>query len=168
MKPKHYTQEPTACTVHTIHRVYHPLPLLRIVLTLHPQPSLYLAGPRLFDHADPALVSYYLANLTPEGARLKMISSQFKGKTNKVARYYGTNYNKKSLASQTKAWNNVKCSSYLDLAYPKPNELIPTDFSLVSKPPAGLSQDEKDKLLKAPPTCIRRADKWTIWHKVDK
>jgi insulysin len=132
------------------------------------QPSLYITGPRLFDHADPALVSDYLSNLTPQGAHIKIISTEFKGKTDKVARYYGTEYNKKSLPTQTKTWSNVKASSYPDLAYPQPNDLIPTEFDLVYKSPGTLSQAEKDALSKAAPTCIRRADKWTVWHKVDK
>ena len=44
-------------------------------------PAEYVTGPRLYEHSDPVAVQRYLSNLTPKDVRLKLISSDFKGKT---------------------------------------------------------------------------------------
>lgn len=132
------------------------------------RPDLYLTGPRLFDHADKQDVFSYLSNLTPQAAHLKVISSTFKGKTSKVARYYNTLYTKKSLPTQTRHWSDASISSYPQLHYPAPNDLIPSNFDILYTPPKDLTQAEKETLLKEPPRLIRQEQKWSIYHKIDK
>ena len=46
-------------------------------------PAEYLTGPRIYS-PDPCAVTDYLVQLTPEQARLKVISKDFQGKTEKV------------------------------------------------------------------------------------
>ena len=132
-------------------------------------PAEYVTGPRLYEHSDPVAVQRYLSNLTPKDVRLKLISSDFKGKTTQEGKYYGSQYNRKSLPEQTKKWSETAANGGVflsSLAVPRPNELIPESFTLLGKPPANAA--EKVKLTAAPPTKVRDDSKFTLWHKLDR
>ena len=132
-------------------------------------PREYLTGPRLFEHQDPVSVQNYLKNLTPEDVRIKIISSDFKGKTTEEGKYYGSQYNRRSLDNETKKWSKTLSDggSYKSqLAVPKPNELIPEKFDLLGLPPANAA--EKVILTAAPPKTLREDDRFTLWHKLDR
>ena len=132
-------------------------------------PREYLTGPRLFEHQDPVSVQNYLKNLTPEDVRIKIISSDFKGKTTEEGKYYGSQYNRRSLDNETKKWSKTLSDggSYKSqLAVPKPNELIPEKFDLLGLPPANAA--EKVILTAAPPKKLREDDRFTLWHKLDR
>ena len=132
-------------------------------------PAEYVTGPRLYEHSNPAAVQSYLDLLTPQNVRLKLISSEFKGKTTQLGKYYGSQYNRKSLPEQTKKWaDTVKTGGAYStmLSVPLPNELIPEHFDLVGKPPANAA--ERAALNAAPPVKLRDDSKFTLWHKLDR
>lgn len=134
-------------------------------MQLFPTPKDYLVGPRLFNAPDPAQVGKLVDQLTPAAAMLKVISSDFEGKTKLKAKYYATNYNNITLERQTKEWERTSIGQYPELSLPPPNELIPTNFDLIV-PPAQ-SEAAAIKALDIPPKIIRSDDRWTLWHKID-
>jgi insulysin len=129
----------------------------------------YVTGPRLFEDKDPSSVQSYLQYLTPQDVRIKLISRDFIGKTTQEGKYYGSQYNRKSLSKQTKDWAKTLATGgqYASkLAVPLPNDLIPERFDLLGKPPANAA--EKVILTAAPPTKVRDDEKFTLWHKLDR
>lgn len=139
-------------------------------MQLFDKPRDYIIGSRLFDHGDRESVTSYLSSLNPTQAQIRVVSSEFDGKTTEKARYYGTQYNKRVLTKETKRWEKVKASDFPALTYPLPNDLIPENFDLVHQEDTKkkLTQKEKEFLLDQPPNLIREDDKWAIWYKVDK
>jgi insulysin len=132
-------------------------------------PVEYVTGPRLYEHSDPSAVQSYLDHLTPKDVRIKLISTEYKGKTTQEGKYYGSQYNRRSLPEQTKKWDKTVATggAYASqLAVPLPNELIPMSFTLLGKPAANAA--EKEKLNAAPPTKLREDDKFVLWHKLDR
>ena len=132
-------------------------------------PVEYVTGPRLYEHSDPSAVQSYLDHLTPKDVRIKLISKEYKGKTTQEGKYYGSQYNRRSLPEQTKKWDKTVATggAYASLlAVPLPNELIPNSFTLLGKPAA--NEAEKEKLTAAPPTKLREDDKFVLWHKLDR
>ena len=132
-------------------------------------PREYLTGPRLFEHQDPTSVQNYLKSLTPEDVRIKLISTDFKGKTTQEGKYYGSQYNRRSLEDETKKWAKTLSTGGAyksQLSVPAPNELIPEKFDLLGKPAANAA--EKAILTAAPPNKIREDSKFTLWHKLDR
>lgn len=60
------------------------------------------------------------------------------------------------------------CGRY-PLALPAPNELIPTNFTLVEPGvPASAAESVRLAALNALPLVIRQDDRWTVWHKTDR
>ena len=132
-------------------------------------PSEYLTGPRLFEHQDPQSVQDYLKKLTPQDVRIKVISKDYKGKTTGEGKYYGSQYNRRSLGPETKKWSGTLATGGVYsplLTVPKPNELIPERFDLIGKP--ATDPKEKARLLDAPPAIIREDGKFTLYHKLDR
>lgn len=84
-------------------------------------------------HYRPDLIEMVMEKLTPEFLRVGILSQKFEGKTGSVEPWYGSAYNAHKIdASLIEMWNSVELIP--ELSIPKPNEFIPTDFSIVSKP----------------------------------
>jgi len=134
----------------------------------YPNPREYLTGPQLFEHADRSDIIQYLHELTPRNAKLIISAPEFKGKTHQVGRFYGTEFNNITLASETKTWEKVAAKDYSELALPKPNKLLPENFELISqRDPTKFSEAERRKILRTPPNLIRQDECWEVWHKLD-
>ncbi len=83
----------------------------------------------------PDLIEMVLDKLRPRYARVGWLSQKFKGKTDLVERWYGSEYNSRKIdPALVESWKSVEPCPHLHL--PKPNEFIPTDFSLVPPPVA--------------------------------
>jgi insulysin len=133
-------------------------------MQVYPPPR-YLSGPRIIQ-PDVKEVDTYLSYLNPEQARIKSISPSFSGKTDKVAKWYGTQYKTVSLPSQTKEWKSAKASDYPTLKLPAPNELIPQNFDLLVT--TAKSETERIKALEEHPIVLRNDSKWLVFHKIDR
>lgn len=73
-----------------------------------------------------------MKNLTPEFVRIGFLSQKFEGKTNLLEPWYSSAYNARKIDSSLIAkWSCVE--PIPELSLPKPNEFIPTDFSIVPK-----------------------------------
>ena len=105
--------------------------------------------------------------LSPEECRVRVIASEFRGKTKLKEKWYQTEYNQFKMPKETEEWKNV---NYRDFPFhiPLPNELIPSRFDLVGQRP--LSKADRLSELNAPPIILDNVDKsrWTLWHKTDK
>lgn len=135
-------------------------------MQLYTNPSQYLTGSRLISDPDPVEVKNYLRMLTPEDARLKIISKSFEGKTKLKGRYYGTEFNNITLSDETDQWLKTKASQYPQLYLPARNIYVPTNFELLGSKPK--DKKESDALLAAPPSLIRDDEKWVVYHKIDR
>jgi len=133
-------------------------------MQLYTNPSQYLTGGRLISDPDPAEVKRYLRLLTPQDARIKVISKTFKGKNR--GRFYGTEYNNITLSDETDIWLKTKASQYPQFQLPAPNIYIPSNFELLGAKPK--DKKENDELLASPPSLIRDDDKWVVFHKIDR
>lgn len=84
-------------------------------------------------HYRPDLIEMVMEKLTPEFLRFGIFSQKFEGKTGLVEPWYSSAYNAHKIdASLIKTWSSVELIPELSL--PRPNEFIPTDFSIVSRP----------------------------------
>jgi insulysin len=84
-------------------------------------------------HYRPDLIEMVMEKLVPEYLRLGILSQKFKGKTDLVEPWYGSAYSVHRIdAHLIEMWSAVE--PIPELCLPKPNEFIPTDFSIVSKP----------------------------------
>ena len=163
--------------------------------------SLYIAGPRrlalrdsnskLMTSADPRSgfsfdkqlddtilsASKTVSKLTVDNAMITVMSKTFDGKANKKEKWYGTKYSVKPVSSTLLSqWNNCQRASLLGMAYPRPNQFIPSEEGLRVKKPVknddtleALSFEERMKPI--PPPKIIRDDgdggKWTVYFKQD-
>lgn len=72
-------------------------------------------------------------NLQPKFLRFGVLSQKFEGKTDRVEPWYGSAFSVRKIdAGLIEMWSSVE--TIPELFLPKPNEFIPTDFSVVSKP----------------------------------
>mmetsp|Transcript_24900 Transcript_24900/g.45085 ORF Transcript_24900/g.45085 Transcript_24900/m.45085 type:complete len:1154 (+) Transcript_24900:107-3568(+) len=164
-------------------------------------PSLYIAGPRrlaldetpdrLLSSPDPraafsnnaqleanrkATLSL-LSKLTVDSVMMAVLSKSFEGKTDRVEKWYGTNYNVRPISSSAMLnWMHPSSPEQLGIAYPRPNAFIPSEKGLKVK-----KSVPEEKLLKArtfeermkpisPPTIIRddgEEGRWTVHYKQD-
>lgn len=150
--------------------------------TFH-NPAEYLSGPRLFKNAPGVTekeVQGFLSCLQPRNAQVFVIGREFDGKTQQTQQWYGTHFTRRTTSAQQLArWGSAKSSKYPELALPVPNELIPTDFTLLGgqgtvaeakRKAKRMSTVEKRKVLEQPPHRIlkeEKGDRWEIWHKLD-
>lgn len=163
-------------------------------------PSLYVAGPRrlalketeekLISSDDPRTsfktkrqrdiireaCTDLLNRLTLDNSFLTVFSKTFEGKTDKVEKWYGTNYNVRPIPIPTlMRWQNAVAADSIGLAYPRKNVFIPSEAGLRVKKrpkqsdPKLLSFEEKIKPI-PPPTIIRDdgdGGRWTVYFKQD-
>ena len=108
-----------------------------------------------------------LRQLSPEECRIRVIASEFKGKTKLKEKWYQTEYNQFKMPKETEEWKKIDPRDY-PFHIPPPNELIPSNFDLVGQRPMGKA--DRLSALNAPPVIIENIDKnrWTLWHKLDK
>eukprot|EP01038_Epipyxis_sp_PR26KG_P009001 gene9001-12142_t len=155
-------------------------------------PREYLSGPQLFlydyNNTEDANNSYkngdyftinqvvydYLNQLTPQNARVRVISQLFENQNNSNNRlfsspFYGTKYHNLTLPLETFHWSQVSHKDYPTLTLPKPNEFIPTNFTLLSpkKTKTNKNNNEFDYITESIPTVVRHDSKWKVWHKTD-
>ncbi len=73
-----------------------------------------------------------MEHLQPKFLRFGLLSQKFEGRTNCVEPWYGSAYNSRKIdADVIEGWGSVE--PIPELFLPKPNEFIPTDFTLVPK-----------------------------------
>ena len=115
--------------------------------------------------------------LTVDNSFLTAFSKTFKGRTNKVEKWYGTEYNVRPIPMSTlMRWQNTVPAESIGLAYPRQNVFIPSESGLrVKRKPkqqsdvAVKSFDEKMKAI-TPPEIIRDdgdEGRWTVYFKQD-
>lgn len=77
-----------------------------------------------------------LDKLRPQYIRMGVLSQKFKGSTDLVEPWYGSAYSARKIDPQlVELWESAEPIPQLHL--PKPNEFIPTDFTLVPRPAEG-------------------------------
>jgi len=89
-----------------------------------------LSGPYLTTEYNPELIASLASLLTPDNMILTITSREFKDKTDKTEKWYGSEYSDEPLdADKVKKWANIRMPADL-LHFPEKNELIATDFEL--------------------------------------
>ena len=163
-------------------------------------PSLYVAGPRrlalketdstLIASAEPrtsfrskeqrdivkSACDDLIRKLTVDDSFVTVFSKSFEGKTTKVEKWYGTEFNVRPIPESTLSrWKNCVPAGSIGLAYPRRNAFIPSESGLrvkkkvKSDDPAPLTFEEKIKPI-PPPTVIRDdgdEGRWTVYFKQD-
>jgi len=163
-------------------------------------PSLYVAGPRrlVLKETKSTIISSdeprsafesteqldiiknscndLISRLTVENSFLTVFSKTFEGKTSKVEKWYGTEYNVRPIPVSTlMRWENSPLAQSIGLTYPRKNVFIPSEKGLRLKKrvkpadPTMLSFEEKMKPI-TPPTIIRddgKEGRWTVYFKQD-
>lgn len=119
-----------------------------------------------------------LAKFTVDDAFVTVISKDFEGKTDRVEKWYGTQYRSRPIPMATlEKWNAAPSASSLGIALPRPNVFIPSEKGLRVKSKVneevtdarGRSFEDRMKPIR-PPSLIRddgEAGRWTIYHKQD-
>ena len=91
----------------------------------------------------PDLIEMVLEKLRPHCVRIGFLSKKFEGKTTLVEPWYSSGYNARKIESKLiEVWSNTQPVPELHL--PQPNEFIPTDFTIVSRPENGGEGREDD------------------------
>jgi insulysin len=103
-------------------------------------PAHVVAGGELFFENDLSAVSHFLTHLRPDNCLVSVSYKGFSGKTSQKERWYGTDYNERSLSeTQLRQWESALAQAKaggLDhqwaglLHLPQPNPFIPTVFDL--------------------------------------
>lgn len=116
-----------------------------------------LSAPYVADDYKPELISELMSHLVPEKVRIALVSKSFEGKTDKVEKYYSTEYTVEKIPeAKINAWRTAEPDAELSL--PVPNEFIPTNFSLVPENP---------KYTKSPVLLLDESHS-RIWYMQDK
>jgi len=147
-------------------------------------PRQYLTGGKLFypDLCKPLLGRYLdslLQSIEPfnpqpssvdrynSACRVTMVSGSFAGSTDQTGPFYGTQYSNSSASEESlRLWRGLRAAAILQdglLRLPQPNPFVPTDFRLVADPSEAIVATAFSA-----PTVIRRDDKWTLWHELDR
>eukprot|EP00956_Cyclotella_meneghiniana_P027144 scaffold60314_cov74-Cyclotella_meneghiniana.AAC.3 len=111
-----------------------------------------------------------ISRLTVENSFLTVFSKSFQGKTKQVEKWYGTEYNIRSIPVSTlMVWENCAPAERFGMAYPRENVFIPSESGLRLKKnvktndnPKALTFDEKMKPI-TPPSVIRDDGKEGRW-----
>lgn len=112
------------------------------------------------------IIEMVLDKLTPDNMKVAVLSQAYKGKTDLVEKWYGTNYSLIPIAeSVLEMWRNVPLNDKLHLPYP--NEFIPTKLGIKElsesnvKIPRLIKNDKysmvwfrQDDTFKLPKACI--------------
>ena len=119
-----------------------------------------------------------LSKLTVDDAFVTVISKDFEGKTDKVEKWYGTQYRARPIPTTTlEKWSAAPPASSLGIALPRPNVFIPSEKGLRLK--SKVFQEVTDARARSfedrmkpirPPSLIRddgEAGRWTVYHKQD-
>ena len=112
--------------------------------------------------------------LTVDNSFLTVFSKTFEGKTNKVEKWYGTQYNVRSIPMSTlMRWQNCAPAETIGLSYPRRNVFIPSESGLrvKKKPNQSVPKTFEEKIKPITPPSIIRDDgdegRWTVWYKQD-
>lgn len=111
------------------------------------------------DLFEPNEISALFPYLTPDKMRVSAISKKYEGKTDKIEKWYGTEYRMEHLDSKF----IKEISSELtnpSLKIPAPNEFIPTDLSLIKH------EKSLDELPKHPRVVLSTSLS-RLWYKED-
>ncbi|XP_033106697.1 insulin-degrading enzyme-like [Anneissia japonica] len=104
----------------------------------------------------PDLIKMILGLLTPDKARISVVSKSYEGKTEQKEKWYGTEYSAKKIPAEViQKWQNAGFNPKFSL--PEKNDFIPTDFSIVPR------EEESSAL----PVLIRDTPISKVWHKQD-
>ncbi|CBJ49276.1 conserved unknown protein [Ectocarpus siliculosus] len=131
-------------------------------------PDLAVAGQSLRYDYDPDLVRELLGHMVPSNMLLMVVAREFKGETDKVEPYYGSEYSCEAISDDLiESWET--CGRREELRLPEPNPVIATDFTLRSPPPQQQQQEGGAAASSAPvgPSLIRDDDSCRVWHKTD-
>lgn len=116
----------------------------------------------------------FVSKLTPENMFMTVTSKSFQGKTNRVEKWYGTEYSVEDISLTTlMKWKNCASAKSLGIGYPRPNIFIPTEAGLKIKNKIKRSSPDQlrdfDELIKpvTPPQPIRNDDRWKVYFKQD-
>jgi insulysin len=164
-------------------------------------PTLYVAGPRrlaLDEFAvDPLLsnvprasfptikqlqrtrdyVALYMAFLNVDNGIVTVLSKSFEGQTDKMERWYNTDYRVREIPIATlNQWRSCESARNLNMDFPSPNQFIPSESGLrVKYVPDGTAKlrkkFEKRMVPQEPPRIIRDdgiEGRWTVYFKEDK
>lgn len=126
----------------------------------------YLVGDKLLEQYHVDVMRGYVANLSPEALRVTLTSTAFAGQTAEVAPIYGTEFNNKTLAEETKTWKAIKHSDYPGLSLPQENELVADDFSLSHS--TMLDAEQRSAALAEEPVVLLDTDLWKLYYKADR
>ena len=106
----------------------------------------------------PDLINEMLAYLKVENCQISLVSKNFQGQTDKVEHFFGINYKVEPLSDDlVKSIKNAGLNPKYSL--PPPNELIPTDFKIVS--------EKKDDTISKIPARIFKDDILSVWYLQD-
>ncbi|XP_041476883.1 insulin-degrading enzyme-like isoform X1 [Lytechinus variegatus] len=115
-----------------------------------------LSASYLMPEFKPDVITEILERLTPENIRVAVVSKSFEGKTDKVEKWYGTEYSIRNIEpSLIKRWDEAGLNEKFSL--PPRNEFIPTNFELAPREKEGMST----------PTMVRETPLSKLWFKQD-
>ena len=116
-----------------------------------------LTGSRFFCDFDRDVIRKTFDALTADTVIVHVAAKTFAGRTDKVEKWYGTEYATEPVAADTiKRWSEVRLPA-TDLNLPAPNRFIATNFHLAPQP-----ENAPDV-----PVVLRRSPFETVWHKQD-
>lgn len=97
-------------------------------MQVYPLPEV-LSAPYIVSEWRPDLIQSILDQLFPENSRITLVGKKLESKTDRVEPVYGTRYSHQKIPnSQMVEWSN--CGLCENLALPKPNPFIPTNFDI--------------------------------------
>ncbi|KAG8198306.1 hypothetical protein JTE90_021560 [Oedothorax gibbosus] len=124
-------------------------------LFLYPMDEV-LSGPYLIQDYKPELIQQLLNLLTPENIRIAVVGKKFEDTCCETEKWYGTKYKLEPIESELlEKWKTVKTHPQLKL--PTPNDLIPTNFELVTP----------DTEITKYPVLIKNTPMCRLWFKQD-
>ena len=119
-----------------------------------------------------------ISQLSVDNVLVTVLSKTFTKNSNKLEKWYGTNYSVKPILLSTRdKWLNCAPTYSLDVDYPLPNKFIPTENGLkvkkyVKNGNAAKILPLKERLKPIPPPQIIRNDgeggRWTVYFKQDE
>eukprot|EP00455_Lapot_gusevi_P042256 TRINITY_DN4989_c0_g1_i5.p1 TRINITY_DN4989_c0_g1~~TRINITY_DN4989_c0_g1_i5.p1 ORF type:complete len:788 (-),score=334.16 TRINITY_DN4989_c0_g1_i5:122-2455(-) len=117
-----------------------------------------LTGPWLHRDYDEAVLRHFLSFLTADNVRLSVISPTFQGQTDLVEPWYSTQYKTQPLSQEL--YQKLSQPGSLDaLHLPRPNDFIPTDFTIF-----GTAEEKKDEF----PSLLLDTPGCRCWYKLDR
>jgi insulysin len=119
-----------------------------------------LTGPWLYQRFDLDIITKFLNLLTPDNARVEVVSKVFSGATDRVETWYKTEFREEEIPrEQIERLSSVLPSN--DVKLPEKNNFIATDFTLKAD-----LLDEKTSFPYAPELIVSE-EGLKVWHKLD-